>query len=33
MALPYDFDILRPSVPGNPLGFVSSVCGSGNTSP
>src|SRR5215475_5462817 len=29
--LPYDFDILRPSVPGNLAAGVSSGCGSGNT--
>src|ERR1035437_3199697 len=29
---PYDFDILRPSVPGSFAAGVSSACGSGNTS-
>jgi len=33
MALPYDFDIFRPSVPGMRFASVSSVCGSGKTSP
>ena len=33
MALSYDFDILRPSVPGMRLASVSKVFGSGNTGP
>jgi hypothetical protein len=33
IALPYDFDILRPSVLGIRFVSVSSVCGSGKTSP
>ena len=32
IVLPYDFDILRPSVPGNLAAGVSKACGSGNTS-
>ncbi len=32
MVLPYDFDILRPSVPGNLAAGVSSGCGSGKRS-
>ena len=31
MVLPYDFDILRPSVPGSFAAGVSSGCGSGKT--
>src|SRR3954452_10556670 len=31
IALPYDFDILRPSVPGNFGMEVNNGCGSGNT--
>ena len=31
MVLPYDFDILRPSVPGSLAAGVSSGCGSGKT--